>query len=71
LYDKVFREDVLRHAYRSCRANQGAAGVDGVRFAEIEVTGVNQWLGELAQSLKDRTYRTQAVRRVYIPKPNG
>jgi retron-type reverse transcriptase len=45
--------------------------VDGVRFEEIEVTGVDQWLGELAQSLKHRTYRTQAVRRVYIPKPNG
>jgi RNA-directed DNA polymerase len=71
LYDKVYREDVLRHAYRCCRANQGAAGVDGVRFDDIEVASVDQWLGELAQCLKDRTYRTRAVRRVYIPKPNG
>jgi retron-type reverse transcriptase len=71
LYDKVYREDVLHHAYQCCRANQGAAGVDGVRFDDIEVSGVDQWLGELAQCLKDRTYRTQAVRRIYIPKPNG
>jgi group II intron reverse transcriptase/maturase len=71
LYDKLYRNDILRHAYRCCRAKKGAAGVDGMRFEDIEVAGVDSWLGELTQSLKDRTYRTQAVRRVYIPKPDG
>jgi hypothetical protein len=50
LYDKVFREDVLRHAYRCCCANHGAPGVDGVRFEDIEAGGVEPWLGELAKT---------------------
>jgi hypothetical protein len=52
LYDKIYRQDVLRHAYRSCKANKGAAGVDGVRFEDIEATGEEQWLGELAERLR-------------------
>jgi retron-type reverse transcriptase len=71
LYDKIHREDVLAHAYALCRANKGAAGADGQRFEDIEAYGRERWLGELAQSLRNETYRPQAVRRVYIPKPNG
>jgi len=71
LYDKLYREDVLRHAYRCCRANHGAPGVDGVRFEDIEACGIEPWLGELAKKLKEKTYQAEAIRRVYIPKPNG
>ena len=71
LYDKVYREDVLAFAYRCCRANGGAAGVDGQTFGNIEAYGLERWLGELAQELKSRTYRPLPVRRVYIPKPDG
>jgi len=71
LYDKVCREDVLRHAYDGCKRNQGAAGVDGQGFEDIEAYGVEGWLGELAQTLREEKYQPQAVRRVYIPKPNG
>ena len=71
LYDKVYREDVLRHAYDGCKRNQGAAGVDGQGFEDIEAYGVEGWLGELAQTLREEKYQPQAVRRVYIPKPNG
>ncbi len=71
LYDKVYRADVLAHAYACCRANGGAAGVDGQRFEDIETYGRERWLGELTQALKDRTYRPQPVRRVWIPKPDG
>jgi len=71
LYDKVYRQDVLEYAYRSCKANKGAAGVDGVRFEDIESAGEEQWLGELAERLRSKDYRPEAVKRVWIPKPNG
>lgn len=71
LYDKIYRPDVLAHAYACCRANKGAAGVDAQTFDDIETYGRERWLGELAQALRKETYRPQAVRRVYIPKPNG
>ena len=48
LYDKMYREDVLAHAYARGKINAGAAGVDGVRFEDIERYGVQRWLGELA-----------------------
>ncbi len=71
LYDKIYRRDVLEHAYRSCKANKGAAGVDGERFEDIEAVGEERWLGELAERLRKKDYRPEAVKRVWIPKPNG
>ena len=71
LYDKLYREDVLAFAYACCRANGGAAGVDGQTFADIESLGRERWLGELAEALRTRTYQPQAVRRVWMPKPDG
>jgi len=71
LYDKVYRADVLVHAYRLCRANGGAAGVDGETFENIESAPVEAWLGELAETLRKKTYQADPVRRVWIPKANG
>ena len=71
LYDKVYRKDVLAFAYECCKANGGAAGVDGQTFEDIEAYGVERWLDELSQELKNRTYQPLPVRRVYIPKPDG
>jgi len=71
LYDKVFRRDVLAHAYERCLQNKGAAGVDGQTFEGIEKYGVIRWLDELVQELKEKTYRPEAVRRVWIPKADG
>jgi RNA-directed DNA polymerase len=71
LYDKIYREDILAHAYAQCCSNKGAPGVDGQDFSDVEAYGVERWLGELAIALKEGTYRPEPIRRVFIPKPNG
>jgi len=71
LYDKVYRSDVLAYAYRRSRENGGEPGVDGQTFDDIKDYGVEQWLGELAEELRKRTYQPQAVRRAWIPKSDG
>ena len=72
LYDKVYRTDVLAHAYALCRANKGAAGPDGVTFEDVERSGGSgSLLARLAEELKTKQYEPGPVRRVYIPKANG
>lgn len=73
LYDRIYRMDVLESAYRIARANKGAAGIDGVDFERIESGpgGAKAFVGDLHQSLKTRSYKPEAVRRVYIAKPDG
>ena len=71
LYDKIYREDILAHAYAQCCSNKGAPGVDGQDFSDVEAYGLERWLGELAIALKEETYRPDPIRRVFIPKPNG
>lgn len=71
LYDKVYREDLLAHAYQLARCANGAAGVDGETFADIEASGVETWLAGLSKELHEKTYRPDPVRRVEIPKPTG
>ena len=84
LYDKVYREDLLHHAYALAKANQGAPGVDGESFEDIESRGLvlrlksrlrrdglEEWLNGLRKDLHDKTYQPQPVRRKMIPKPGG
>src|SRR5438552_16385850 len=71
LYDKICREDILRHAYGLARANAGAPGVDGITFAKIDASGSEDWLAGLREELVAKTYRPQPVRRVLIQKAGG
>lgn len=73
LYDRIYRRDVLSSAYRIARANKGKAGVDGVTFDDIETGpgGIEGFLDQIQESLKSKTYRPMAVRRAWIPKPDG
>jgi RNA-directed DNA polymerase len=71
LYDKIYREDILTHAYELARANKGAPGVDGQTFERIDSAGLEEWLTGIRQELRNKTYQPQPVRRVMIPKPGG
>jgi RNA-directed DNA polymerase len=71
LYDKVYRKDVLAHAYALAKANAGAPGPDGVTFEQVELDGAEVLLEKLGDELKTKTYRPGPVRRVYIPKLDG
>ena len=71
LWDKVCREDVLLEAYRRCRANAGAPGVDGETFERIDALGPEQWLGTLREELSSGRYVLRPLLRVWIPKSNG
>jgi RNA-directed DNA polymerase len=71
LWDKVYRKDVLLEAYRRCRANAGASGVDNETFERIEAQGWNGWLGTLREELISGNYSPQPLLRVWIPKSNG
>ena len=59
LYDKVYRQDILGHAYQLVRANKGAPGVDGATFESLEERegGVNRYLEEVAEELRGKRYK--------------
>jgi group II intron reverse transcriptase/maturase len=71
LYDKVYREDILRRAWQQVRENRGAAGVDRQTLRDIEDAGVTVFLQVLGRDLQEGRYRPMPVRRVHIPKPDG
>ena len=71
LYDKVHRWDVLCESWRRVRANGGTCGVDGQTIAAVEECGVAEFLLSIQEELKTGSYRPNAVRREYIPKPDG
>jgi len=73
LYGLIFRLDVLEAAWDTVARNEGAPGVDGVTIGDIEAMpgGREELLATLQQELQTKSYTPRAVKRVYIPKPDG
>ena len=71
LYDRIFRLDILWRAWKEVRENKGSAGIDGITFEMIEEYGVEEYLLDIQEDLKNKKYRPKPVKRVYIPKPDG
>src|SRR5204862_4590306 len=60
----------LRAAFTHVASNRGAAGVDHVTI-EAFARDLDANLGRLSEELRTGTYRPQAIRRHYIPKPGS
>ena len=71
LYDRIFRADLLKEAWKRVKKNRGSAGVDTQTLKDVEEYGVDRFLEEIAAGLKAGTYRPNAVLRRYIPKADG
>lgn len=71
LYDKMFIPFMLQEAYKKVKVNGGSPGIDGQDFKDIEEYGLEKFLNELGEDLRKRTYKPQAVKRVWIEKANG
>ena len=71
LYDKVYRKDILLEAWKRVRANGGVGGIDKLTIADVEEYGIDKFLQEIQQELRENRYHPKAVRRTYIPKGKG
>ena len=71
LYDKIYRRDFLRKAWRRVKENRGVGGIDGIEITDIEESGVEEFLIKIGEELRSEQYRPQPLRRVYIPKADG
>src|SRR5208283_3919971 len=70
LYDKLYLPYILKSALALVKRNKGAAGVDGQTLEDLAEYGEERFLTETAQQLREKTYRPEPVKRVFIPK-NG
>ena len=71
LYTHVWKLDVLDEAYRLAKQNNGAPGVDGVTFQQIDAAGRQAFLESLSRELQTKSYRPLPCRQVEIPKDGG
>ena len=71
LYDKVYRTGHPGVRLPALSLQRRRPGVDGQTFEDIEAYGRDRWLDELTTELRERTYRPDPVRRVFIPKGDG
>jgi RNA-directed DNA polymerase len=71
LYDKIFQDYILIEAYKRAKMKNGSPGIDKQAFVDIEKEGLQKFLSTIKEELRTRTYKPQAVKRVWIDKENG
>lgn len=71
VYDRIYSWNILQEAYYRVRKNRGTSGVDGETIEDIETRGVEPFLREIQERLKEGRYHPRPVRRVWIPKAKG
>lgn len=71
LYTHVWKLNVLSEGYRLAKKNNGAPGIDGQTFEQIEAEGVERLLETISQELREGTYQPMPCRQVTIPKEGG
>lgn len=71
MYDKIYRKDILKEAWKRVKRNGGAGGIDKVSMEDVKAYGEEKMLCEIAEELRTETYRCKPVRRTYIPKSDG
>ncbi len=71
LYDKIFQKHILDEAYKRSKSKNGSPGIDKQSFTDVEEYGRIKFLAEISEELRKRTYKPQAVKRVWIDKENG
>jgi RNA-directed DNA polymerase len=70
LSDKTFSAKTLEASFRKVKANGGSSGIDRVTIAQFE-KNLDEEIARLSKSLMDGTYRPQAIKRAWIPKPGS
>ncbi len=71
LYDKLSLNYILREAWKRVKENSGTAGYDRISVKDVEKYGVDEYLAEIAEEIRNETYKASPVLRVYIPKGDG
>ena len=71
MYDKIYRKDILKEAWKRVKRNGGAGGVDKVNIIDVKAYGEEKLLDEIAEELRTEKYRCKPVIRTYIPKADG
>ncbi len=71
LYVHICKLETLRESYKLAKQNNGAPGIDGVMFKDVEASGVEKLLTEIQSELIDKNYRPMDSRKIKIPKADG
>ena len=70
LIEEILSVENLNEAIKRVKANKGASGIDKMSVDKL-VPYFNEHRKEIIESIMNKTYKPQPVRRVYIPKSNG